>query len=52
MQKNFIVIFIIKYANYRTKCIFKSGNLEAERQKTTARAKQSCLYMQYFFYII
>lgn len=33
MQKNFIVIFIIKYANYRTKCIFKSGNLEAERQK-------------------
>lgn len=32
MQKNVIVIFI-KYANYRSKCIFKSENLEIDRQK-------------------
>ena len=33
MQKNFIVIFVIKYANYRSKCVFKSENLGTERQK-------------------
>ena len=33
MQKNVIVIFVIKYANYRSKCIFKSENLDRQKNQ-------------------